>query len=282
MRDFSIYKQTDTVFSGAERKFEIIIGGRRYIVKLQRNSEQGLLYNHVSEYIGSHMFNLLDIPAQETFLGTYHGKNAVVIKNFLSKDEFLIPFNGVGESTLEQDKEMYQYSYDDIVEMLKDNRKNTDVAETVERFWDMFIVDALIGNFDRHGGNWGFIRSYGKYKIAPVYDNGSCLYPRLNTDEQIWRVLESHAEIDKRIFAFPTSHIKHHGKKSSYYQVIHSTEYEECNKALIRITEKIDLHKVYDLIDSVEGISEVRNLFYKTMLKERYRKILLSTYNILK
>ena len=26
-----------------------------------------------------------------------------------------------------------------------------------ERFWDMFIVDALIGNWDRHNGNWGFL-----------------------------------------------------------------------------------------------------------------------------
>ena len=31
-------------------------------------------------------------------------------------------------------------------------------SETLKtRFWDMFIVDALIGNWDRHNGNWGFL-----------------------------------------------------------------------------------------------------------------------------
>ena len=27
----------------------------------------------------------------------------------------------------------------------------------------MYIIDALIGNFDRHGNNWGFIKSNNKY-----------------------------------------------------------------------------------------------------------------------
>ncbi|TCU66892.1 hypothetical protein EV204_1132 [Tissierella praeacuta] len=24
-------------------------------------------------------------------------------------------------------------------------------------FWDMFIADAFLGNFDRHNGNWGIL-----------------------------------------------------------------------------------------------------------------------------
>ena len=69
--------------------------------------------------------------------------------------------------------------------MLRENMKSTNVEETIDRFWDMFIVDALIGNFDRHGGNWGFIKKDNQYRIAPVYDNGSSLYPKLNTDEKL-------------------------------------------------------------------------------------------------
>lgn len=87
--------------------------------------------------------------------------------------------------------------------MLQENMKSTDVKETIDRFWDMFIVDALIGNFDRHGGNWGFIKRNNQYRIAPVYDNGSSLYPRLNTDEKIAEVLDSEEEIDRRIYTFP-------------------------------------------------------------------------------
>ena len=85
MRDYSKYEKTPVMFSGAEKKFEIIIDGHRYIVKFQKNSEVGLTMSHVCEYLGSHIFQLLGIEAQQTFLGTCEGRNVVVMKNFLKK-----------------------------------------------------------------------------------------------------------------------------------------------------------------------------------------------------
>ena len=32
-------------------------------------------------------------------------------------------------------------------------------------FWDMFVVDAFIGNWDRHNGNWGFLYSQEKDEL---------------------------------------------------------------------------------------------------------------------
>ena len=281
MRDYSKYEKTPVMFSGAEKKFEIIIDGHRYIVKFQKNSEVGLTYNYVSEYLGSHIFQSIVIPVQETFLGTYNGKNVVVMKNFLEPEDALVAFNGVGESSLERDKELYQYTYEDITAMLTENMKSTNVTETIERFWDMFIVDALIGNFDRHGGNWGFIKRDNKYRIAPVYDNGSSLYPKLNTDEKIAEVLASQEEIDKRIYQFPTSHIKVKNRKSSYFEVISSLQFEACNEALKRIVPRIDLERINRIVDEIEEISELRKQFYKTMLQQRYEKILIYSYRML-
>lgn len=282
IKDFSQYEKTSTMFSGAERKFEIVIDDSRYIVKFQKNSELGLLYNHISEYLGSHIFQLLGIPVQETFLGTYGGKNVVLMKNFRRTDEELIAFNGVGESSLERDKELYQYTYEDIMVMLEENIKLTNVAETMNRFWDMFIVDAFIGNFDRHGGNWGFLKHNNEYRIAPVYDNGSSLYPRLNSDERIEAVLSSEEEIDKRIYNFPTSHIKIKNRKSSYHDVINSLQFEACNAAVLRIVPRIHLGEIDTLINTLEGISDIRKTFYKIMLRARYEKILLPAYDKLK
>ena len=221
MRDYSKYEKTPVLFSGAEKKFEIIIDGFRYIVKFQKNSEVGLTFNYVSEYLGSHIFQLLGI---------------------------------------------------------RENMKSTNVEETIDRFWDMFIVDALIGNFDRHGGNWGFIKKDNQYRIAPVYDNGSSLYPKLNTDEKLEAVLSSEEEIDQRIYRFPTSHIKVKNRKSSYFEVISSLQFEACNDALKRIVPRIDFNQINILIDEVEGISEVRKRFYKVMLQQRYEKILMYAY----
>lgn len=281
MRDYSKYEKTPVMFSGAEKKFEIMIDGHKYIVKFQKNSEVGLTYNYISEYLGSHIFQSIGIPVQETFLGTYDGKNVVVMKNFLELGDALVAFNGVGESSLERDKELYQYTYEDITAMLTENMKSTNVAETIERFWDMFIVDALIGNFDRHGGNWGFIKRNNQYRIAPVYDNGSSLYPKMNTDEKIAEVLASQEEIDKRIYQFPTSHIKVKNKKSSYFEVISSLQFEACNEALKRIVPRIDLGRINGIIDEIQEISKLRKQFYKTMLQQRYEKILLYSYRML-
>lgn len=284
MKDYSNYKIDEGIFySGAELKNQITINGNRYIMKYQKNSEIGLTYSHVSEFLGSHVFELLGIPVQETILGTYKGKNVVLLKNFCDEGEVLVHFNGVGESSLEEDKEMYQYSYEDIQRMLLDNKKSTNVQETVDRFWDMFIIDALNGNFDRHGGNWGFIKKDDKYRIAPVYDNGSSMYPKINTDERIKKVIDSQEEIDKRIYKYPTSHVKLNGDKSSYYEVINSLMFEECNKALVRIFPRIDFVKIDKLIDSIDNITDRRRDFYKRMYRERCEKILKNAYeNLMK
>ena len=277
--DYTKYPTGNRFYAGAERKKSILVAGVPYLVKFRKNSRDGLRFNHVSEYLGSHIFSMLGMEAQETVLGTYCDENVVVIRDFLGEDEVFVPFNGVGDSSLEQNKERYQYSYEDIMSILRENRKLTDVEQTIERFWDMFVIDALIANFDRHGSNWGFIKKDNKYRISPVFDNGSSLFPQLNTDDKVRAVLCDQEEMDRRIYQFPTSQVKYRGRKSSYYEIISSLEFEECNKALIRITERVEQEKICRLVDSTEGISDLRKEFYKRILEQRFEKILLESYH---
>lgn len=276
--DYSRYASSGKYYTGAERKKGILIDGEAYIVKYAKMSPEGMTYSHVSEYIGSHLFAHLGIETQQTMLGTCDNQQVVVMKDFIEKNEMFVPFNDVGDSSLEREKEKYQYSYEDIISMLKENTKITNVKDTCERFWDMYIVDAWIGNFDRHGANWGFIKKDNAYRIAPVYDNGSSLFPKLNTDEKIQEILNSEDEMNKRIFTFPTSQILLNGKKSSYYDVISSLKFEECNNALVRICNKIDMNLVIEFISNMNEISMVRKEFYITMLRRRYEKILLEPF----
>lgn len=276
--DYSRYASSGKYYTGAERKKGILIDGEAYIVKYAKMSPEGMTYSHVSEYIGSHLFAHLGIETQQTMLGTCDNQQVVVMKDFIEKNEMFVPFNDVGDSSLEREKEKYQYSYEDIISMLKENTKLTNVKDTCERFWDMYIVDAWIGNFDRHGANWGFIKKDNAYRIAPVYDNGSSLFLKLNTDEKIQEILNSEDEMNKRIFTFPTSQILLNGKKSSYYDVISSLKFEECNNALVRICNKIDMNLVIEFISNMNEISMVRKEFYITMLRRRYEKILLEPF----
>lgn len=276
--DYSRYQSSGRYYTGAERKKGILIQGEPYIVKYAKNSPQGITYSHISEYIGSHLFQMVGLEAQQTFLGICDGSPVVVMKDFIGEDEIFVPFNAVGDSTLEQSRERYQYTYHDIMQMLEENMKLTDVEGTIQHFWNMYLVDAWIGNFDRHGSNWGFLKKDNRYRMAPIYDNGSSLFPRLNTDMKLQKILDSKEEILKRVYTFPTSQILLQGKKSSYYELIDSLQYKECNDALIRMKPKIDLEKMEKIIDGVEEISMVRKTFYKSMLHLRYEVMIKEPY----
>ena len=276
--DFTDYPATENYYGGSEQKIGIKYHGESYMLKFQKKTPFGLRFNTISEYLGCHIYQLLDMPCQETFLGTYQGNNVVACKLFNTNGKQFVPFNDVGESTIEEDINHYQYDYEDIIKLLEANKKLTDVEETISFFFEIYIVDALLGNFDRHGGNWGFLKKNNKYTIAPVFDNGSCLYPNLTDEDEIKNIIHDQEQIDLRIFRFPTSQIRLNGNKSSYFDVISSLQFKEINKALLKIYPRINFEKIDFLIDSIDIISEIRKNFYKTMIRERCQKILKPSY----
>lgn len=165
--DFSEYKLNRKYYGGSERKEGISIDGEDYMIKYQKQTAFGKRNNHISEFIGSHVFEICGFEAHKTYLGYRDGEEVVACKDFNVPGKQFVPFNDVGESTLDQDKETYQYDYEDIMQMLRDNSKLTNVQETISMFWRIYIMDALLGNFDRHGANWGFIKENNRYTLAP-------------------------------------------------------------------------------------------------------------------
>ena len=280
--DFTRYPMSNKYYGGSEKKIGILISDSEYMVKFQKKTPFGVRNNHISEYLGSHVFLLLSLPAQETYLGYYNEEQVVACKDFNKAGEQFVPFNDVGESTLDQDKERYQYDYEDIMQMLRDNSKITNVNETISMFWNIYIVDALLGNFDRHGANWGFIKKENLYSLAPVFDNGSCLYPNLTDENEMIKIMASEEETNKRVYTFPTSQIRLNRTKSSYYEVIHSLAFSECNTALLYIQDKMNLKDLYTMIDDAPLLSDIQREFYKHMITARYQKIILESAILLR
>ncbi len=276
--DFSKYELSGKYYGGSERKLGIVIDGDEYMLKFQKQTAFGKRNNHISEYIGSHIFELCGFLTHKTYLGFRDGQQVVACKDFNVFGKQFVPFNDVGESTLDQDKETYQYDYEDIMQMLRDNSKLTNVDETISTFWEIYILDAFLGNFDRHGSNWGFIKENNRYMLAPVFDNGSSLFPNLTDEEEMKEIISSKEETEKRIYKFPTSQIRLNGRKSSYFDVINSLEFPECNKALISVYKRIDMEKIENLVNKTPLISEVQKEFYIYMLRERYEKIIKVSY----
>lgn len=276
--NFSKFQKSKVHYGGSEEKIGLIKDGIHYLIKFQKEDELGLINNHYCEYIGSNILALFNEDVQVTSIGTYEGREVVACMDFKKDKEEFVPFNDVGDSSLERDREAYRYTYEDIIEMLEENKKITNVMETVEKFWDLYIYDALLGNFDRHGSNWGFLKENGKYRMAPIFDNGSCLFPRITTDKQCLEIINSEKELSKRTYKFPTSQIKLRSRKSSYFDVISSLEYKECNEALKRIYAKINIEKIEKFINSLEFISTIQKEFYNKIIEYRYKNIIKYSY----
>ena len=282
MMDYSEFPLSGRYYGGTEKKIGVLVNGSEFMLKFQKQTAFGFRNNHFCEYIGSHVFELLGLQAQETFLGTWRGEQVVACKDFISAGEQFVPFNDVGESTLDQDKERYQYEYEDIMTMLRDNSKLTHVEATIQTFWEIFLVDALLGNFDRHGGNWGFLKQENTYRLAPVFDNGSCLFPNLTDENDMRRIMTSEEETNRRVYTFPTSQVKLDGRKSSYFEVIHSLRFEACNRALEAVHARTDIGEINRLIDEIPMLNRTQKDFYKHILRARYQQILVRSYERMK
>jgi hypothetical protein len=140
------------------------------------------------------------------------------------------------------------------------------------------VVDALIGNFDRHSGNWGYIiGADDSLRLAPVYDCGSCLYPELSV-EKMEEVLASPFELARRLYEFPRAALLVKGKKAGYYDMLSSGYSRDCGNALLRMVPRIDMAAIRALLDEMPMLSDVRRRFYMTMLEMRMDFILRRAY----
>lgn len=289
--DFNNSKRLHNVYGGANgKKIPVMYEGESLILKThgkaKRNPRIEYSNSCVSEYLGSHIFQLFDIPVQKTRLGYYDiaGKRLLVVActNFLSNDEELRDFAFVKNIVVDSETE----GHDAELSEIQNTIFSQDVIspEIVEkRFWDMFVVDALIGNWDRHNGNWGLIynKSYDEMRLAPVFDNGSCLYPQADS-KVMMSALNDEREQDRRIFLIPTSAIKINGRKLNYFDFMTHTDNEAFANSFKTIFEKVNLEKINRLIDETPVIDDLQKSFYKLMLNKRFEKIFIPTMNHVK
>lgn len=281
MIDLTHAEERINVFEGSERKKTIFWNNSLYMLKFpdpirEKGKELSYINNQYSEYIGSSIFSMVGIPTQETFLANYtdyRGKNNVVVacKNFCSVDESLVEAEVVSLSLDIEDnrkKNTVSYAYK-IIE-----KSGVDVISAKERFWDMVVVDALIGNVDRHNGNWGFLvnNKSGSVGLAPVYDCGSSLSPLLSDDEMSL-VLANKGKLSVLEYNVKSALRDDNGHIILYHQLFENPP-DELKEAILRIVPKIDLKKIDQLIENIEGISDIRRSYYKQAVGLRFDRIL--------
>lgn len=294
--DFNGYNQNQRMYGGtAGRKMGISYEGKDYILKFPGNLKgQGmknirLSYSNspVCEYIGSQIYGILGFEVHETLLGERNGKIVVACRDFLEDGERLYEFDKIkvtfephfldssGNETNGVGVDLYE-----ILMTIEEHPFLKDVPGIREHFWNMFVVDALLGNPDRNNSNWGIILGTdGKKKIAPVYDNGNCLNCKWD-EEKMVEVLADEKKLEIEAYKGRRCIFELEQKKINPYQLMESMEYSECSQAVERLVPVMGgaLMQIRELIWDIPVLSDVQKKFYDAVMERRYEKVFLPLY----
>ncbi|WP_309387868.1 HipA domain-containing protein [Cerasicoccus frondis] len=168
----------------------------RWLFKYARENTGEHWAEKVAEQIGS----LLDIPVAEIELATCSDRRGTMSRSFAdpSRGAVLIHGNELMAGVLEAYDLTKTYGQDqhNITNIVRTIRSRFPVRADGEaqlaRFASYLVLDALIGNTDRHHENWGMLitkRAGGMIReLAPSYDHASSLGRELTDDARYQRL----------------------------------------------------------------------------------------------
>ena len=274
-------------FGGSERKRTLIYDGSTYMVKFPdpvrsaKKTSLSYINNQFSEHIGCSIFRHLGIPAQETFLATCIDpmnkmeKIVVACKLFCQNGEGnLVEFSKFLLNDTDSTSRRTT-TVEDVMDVLDHSPLRLDREKIKDYFWDMFVVDAFIGNGDRHLDNWGLIEmTDGTLSPAPIYDCGSSLSP-LKSDEKKRELLADGNEFKQEEYNL-NSVYRMNNKRVLYHEIFKNPP-DDLHRAIQRIVPRIKTAsaQIDRLIDSTEGLTDISKEYMKKSLLLRRELILL-------
>lgn len=275
-----IKKELYNEFKGSERKKTIILdNGKKYLLKLsdpvrEKNRNLSYINNAYSEYLGCKIAKIIGLPVQNVILGEYTYKNkngethtrpACLCEDLRKDNEILLEMDTLSLSNYEDiPKEL---SFENINNKIN-HIKGLNNQELKDFYYDMFIFDALIGNTDRHNGNWGIItdKFSSHVRIAPIYDCGSSLLSLIGDNDFPLNNKDN-------LYLNICSAVSYNNKKINYKDYLANVRNQDVDTALLRLVPKINLEEINDIIVNTSDFSNQRKLMYSEFLNKRYNNI---------
>ena len=175
----------DLTVDGSLKKKWIINNNERYLIKGSRYDEMQEPFN---EYIASNIMELLGIKHVEYGLIRNESNNMPLSICECMADrntEFI-----TAQTVLDMELKENRNEYDRFIQICnKHGLKNIK-----ERLDEMIIIDFIIGNTDRHTGNFGIIRDANTLEwinVVPIFDNGNSFCHNINTINDINKNINS-------------------------------------------------------------------------------------------
>ncbi|MGL4762002.1 MAG: HipA domain-containing protein [Sarcina sp.] len=283
-KNFSSWNLYDGFYFGSGTSLqEWIINPVNGKVGLFKERKSDITTDNFSEKIAMEIADMLNFPAARIDLALREERVGVVSYRINSEFEELKEgiqyisdkFPEYNRDTLIDEKTGEYYSLEIILEAIKGLNLEKDLFK-------VFIFDFLIGNRDRHHGNWAIIEKEDTIRISPVYDNASSLCAYL-TDSKINSCFNDDNWFKSVVDRKSVSLVRLQGKKVTHLEFITylmENYYTETIDFVKSIREKYSEEQIESLVESYKILlSEEKVKLLKKYLKEKF-KLLFKVYKL--
>lgn len=317
--DFTKLKPSERLYRGnAGLKRGVIYNTADWILKFPQSTANfekvdiSYTTSPLSEFVGSHIYQILGYPVHETILGVHisetskqkrlvvackdfikEGKTELVdyetIKNYYS-DNLQDKLNALRASLPPYDHSnlsAHSTPIEEIILQFKENEIFKTRKDIQALFFDILVIDALINNNDRNPNNWGLIKDLNteEFTIAPIFDNGASFVSK-HSDDKLKRIMNdpnhfkesaingiSHFTINHRMLNF----------KNFFKQLENTESKDELHSAFTRVVPKIEKHwqEIINFINNipntdneVEIMSDIKKEYFIKSMKIRFDEVI--------
>lgn len=235
-------------FHGKFKKYSATLGGISYILKVKEEQFPELpgteyLCNQIAKYLKIEVPPFYFILFEETvetfvsrnFMQDYLG-NLIHIYTFLEKDE--------------------DFNCETLIKIISEK---TGRLIEIERFVELCLFDALIGNHDRHGRNLALVQTKRGLALSPIYDNPCYLGVEIDS------LLGAHHEPAGMIGTSITNEPTMKDYAQEFIRLGHKD-------VVIKFRNKVEQDAISKLIAGA-FISEKRKTAIQTLIKRRFEEL---------
>jgi hypothetical protein len=299
LNDYPLSDRNGTYGGNSGDKESIIIGNDYWIVKYPKSAKRlrdvkNMSYSTTpeSEYIGSHVYEILGYDVHKTILGIRNNHVVVACKDFCEGNKKLIEFRQLKNTYNKTLNEKLDESFtstgsehfvmlNEIMLHLQYNPSLQNVEGLKERFWDCLIIDGLINNNDRNNGNWGILRDKSGDVLAPVFDNGAAFSPNV-PEERIVKRLSDENIFNQYVNDCKTAYSLD-GEHNATFKEILSLDIPELKQAVKRTVPliKANVNEIGNMITEIPERAGDFNIISKERKSEYFKEIDFKFLNLL-
>ena len=256
----------------AGSKEGILYNDQYWIVKYPKNTRSmdvidlSYMTSPLSEYIGSHIYDILGYDVHETLLGIRNNKIVVACKDFCDDNTELREIRTLKniyneelqkklETELDSTGSAHMVELNELLIHLDYNPVLASTPHLKERFWECVVIDLFINNNDRNNGNWGLLFKDNQYSISPIFDNGASFSNKVG-EPKVKDILYNSQKLKQSSLNIATGYCLN-GEKLTLQKML-NIDNEDLKIALEKVVPLIK-NKMTEINDFIDNIPEKYN-----------------------